>query len=115
MVIVLVGTVVGALLIALVDVRQFAPRQLEIALYLLIGLLVLPAFATVVYFWTLGEKIISAREHPPPGMLVIRDTRVVTGDRAVAFGRLIKVLAAGFGVLAVAAGAVLWRLASMLG
>jgi len=67
------------------------------------------------YLWLLGRKVLSAREFPPPGQRVIRDTPVVTGEAAVARGNQLRVLALGFGIASGVLGLLLWRLASTFG
>jgi hypothetical protein len=45
---------------------------------------------------------------------VIRDTSIITGERAVSRGRLLKILALGCCVVSVALGLLLWRFLSVL-
>ena len=47
-----------------------------------------------------------------PGLRVIRDAPVITSEKAVLRGRLLKLLAFGCGVASVAMALLLWRLAS---
>lgn len=117
--VVVVGACIGALLIAaferyrvpLKDWVLADPERGRAVLLLLAALVLAPLFAFSAYLWRLGEKVLRAREYPPPGLRVIRDTPVLTAEKAVSRGRLLKALAAGFLVAAVALGALLWRLA----
>ena len=122
----LVGTCVGALLIAGFD-RYYAPLhdwmlsdpeasapRIRLVFLLLVTLLPAPMLAFAAYFWSLGTRILRAREFPPPGLRVIRDTPVVTGARAVFRGRLLKALALGCGIASVVLGILCWWLASFI-
>jgi hypothetical protein len=71
----------------------------------------LVAFA--VYTWRLGAQTISAREFPPPGRAVIRDTPVRTGDAALAHGRGLQALAVLLAVAATAIGGMFWWVAAL--
>jgi hypothetical protein len=123
----LVGTCVGALLILgfeqyrsplrdwIVAEPEASAQRVKLAFLVLATLLLAPLLAFAVYVWFLGARVLRAREFPPPGFRVIRDTPVITGERAIFRGRLLKMLALGCGIAAVALGSILWRLAWMLG
>lgn len=118
-----VGMFVGALLI--VGVEQYRTQfrewilsepgalaqRLNLVLLLLAAFLVVPLLGLAVYLWSLGGRVLEAREFPPPGLRVIRDTTVITGEGAISRGRLFKVLAFACGIASVALGLLLWRLA----
>jgi hypothetical protein len=55
-----------------------------------------------VWFWWLGRRVNLANRFPPPGMKVIKDTRVRTGAKARAVANLAQVVA----LLCVIAGTV---------
>ena len=57
-----------------------------------------PLVAFAVYLWSLGAKVLRARQFPPPGYRVIRETPVIGGQAAVLRGRGLKVLAVCLGV-----------------
>jgi hypothetical protein len=122
-----VGTCVGALLIA-VFTRYRIPlsdwvladqgasaQRVRLVFLLLTALLSAPLLALAVYLWSLGGRVVRAREFPPPGLRVIRDTPIVTGERAVARGRLLKVLAVGCVIASAVSAGLLWRLGHLLG
>jgi len=123
----LVGTCVGALLIAgferyHIPLRDWilaepgaSAQRVKLALLLLAALLLAPLLVFAAYVWSLGERVLRAREFPPPGLRVIRDTPVIRGERAVSRGRLLKLLALGSGIASVGLGLLLWRLASLFG
>jgi hypothetical protein len=90
-------------------------QRLKLVLLLLAALLLAPLFAFAAYLWSLGGKVVRAQEFPPPGVRVIRDTPVVSGERAVSRGRLLKVLALGCGIAAAVLAVLLWRLTLLLG
>jgi hypothetical protein len=84
--------------------------------FLFLGTLVsAPLLAYAVYLWSFGARVLRAREFPPSGYPVIRDTPVITGEAAVSRGRLLKALALSCGIASAVLGLLLWRLASMLG
>lgn len=52
-----------------------------------------PLLAFALYLWSFGAKVMAAREFPPPGQGVARDTPVRRGAPALRRGRLVKGLA----------------------
>ena len=76
------------------------------------ALLLVPLLGFAAYLWSLGGRVVRAREFPPPGLRVIRDTRVITGKAAITRGRQLRLLAVGCVAASVALGVLLWRLAS---
>lgn len=121
-----VGTCVGVLLIVAFE-RYRAPlsdwvlaepgasaQRARLVLLLLAVLLLTPLLAFAAYLWSLGERVVRAREFPPPGLRVIRDTPVITGESAVSRGRLLKLLALGCCIASAVLGLLLWRLAPLL-
>jgi hypothetical protein len=124
--ILVVGACVGALLImaferyrislsdwVLADPKASMERARSVVLLLAV-LLLAPLLALAAYLWSLGGRVVRAREFPPPGFRVIRDTLVITGDRAISRGRLLKVLAVSSGIASAVLGLLLWQLASVL-
>ncbi|HSS66131.1 MAG TPA: hypothetical protein VLS27_17015 [Gammaproteobacteria bacterium] len=77
---------------------------------LLGALLLTPLLGFAAWLWSLGGRTLRARAFPPPGLRVIRDTRVITGEAAMTRGRRLKLLAAGFGIAGIAPVLLLWRL-----
>jgi len=95
--------------------RADAAARRTVALLLLpAAVLLAPLLALAVYLWALGGRVVRAREFPPPGLRVIRDTPIVTGERAVSRGRLLKVLALGCGIALAALAVLLWRFGLLL-
>ena len=113
-----VGTCVGALL--LVAFSRYRNPLSEwvladpVVLLLPAALLLAPLVALAAYLWVLGERVVRAREFPPPGLRVIRDTPIVTGERAVSRGRLLKVLALGCYIACAVFAVLLWWLGQLL-
>lgn len=113
---VLLGAMVGTLLIVaferyrtpLHDWLRSEPEQLvdrvKLILFSLAALLSLPLIAFAASLWSTGTRVVTAREFPPPGQRVIRDTPVAVGAPAVRRGRALKVLA----LFLCAAIALLW-------
>jgi hypothetical protein len=120
----IVGTCVGALLIVgferyhtplrdwILAEPEASAQRVKLVFLLLAVLLPAPLLAFAAYVWSVGERVLRAREFPPPGFRVIRDTPVITGDRAISRGRLLKVFALGCGIASVVLGLLLWRVAS---
>ncbi len=121
-----VGTLVGALLILgfeqyhiplrdwILSEPGVLTKRVKVVFLLLAAFLIAPLLALAVYLWTFGGSVLRAREYPPPGLRVIRDTPVITGEGAVSRGRLLKVLALACGIASIALGLLLWWLASLL-
>ena|SRR5215472_4888821 len=120
------GTCIGALLLVaftryrtplsvwvLADPGSSAQR-VKLVLLLPAALLLAPFLALAAYLWVLGGKVVRAREFPPPGLRVIRDTPIVTGERAVSRGRRLKVLALGCCIACAVLAVLLWRLGQLL-
>lgn len=101
----LVAAVMGAVIIAglerwLPAFRDWIASDPERATgRLTILLLVLAAFADLplviagVYFWRLGQHTIDVGRFPPPGVILLRATTVLTGEAAVRRGRAAQVTA----------------------
>lgn len=75
---------------------------------------VLPVLAVAAYLYLFGSKIARAARFPPPGQAVVRDTRIVTGGRAVIRGRIVQVLSVCLMLCGLAIPIVLWHLFAML-
>jgi hypothetical protein len=90
------------------------PQRVKTVLVVFSVFLLAPLLALGVFFWSLGRRVLRAREFPPPGLRVIRDTAVVTGERAKFRGRLLKMLALASGISSIVLGLLLWRLAALL-
>jgi hypothetical protein len=118
-----VGTCIGALLLAALTryriplsdwVLADRAQRIELVFVILTALGSLPLLGLAVYLWSLGGKVVRAREFPPPGLRVVRDTAIVTGERAVLRGRLLKLLAIVCGTASVVLAGLLWRLELLL-
>lgn len=77
----------------------------------LAAVLCAPMVMFAIYLWSLGGRVLRARQFPPPGYRVVHDTPVIEEQAAVSRGRGLKLLA-----LCLGAGSVLlllsfWRLA----
>lgn len=73
-----------------------------------------PLLAFAFYLWSLGAKVLRARQFPPPGYRVVRDTPVMGGQAAVSRGRGFKVLALCFGIASALLWLLLWQVAWVL-
>jgi hypothetical protein len=121
-----VGAVVGAVLIAGLE-RYRTPLQewllaepdravarLRLVVLLLGISMSVPLCGLGAYLWSLGGKVVRARQFPPPGQRVVRDTPLLTGQAAESRGRLLKVFGICLGVAGPLLALVLWRVVSVL-
>ena len=119
---VVAGTVVGVALIAGIEHYRVWLRdwllaepgatalRIKVVFRLFAALVWAPLLGFAAYLWSLGVKVLRAKEFPPPGYRVIRDTPVITGAAAVSRGRRIKTLALGCAIASALLGILLWRL-----
>ena len=103
--VVIAGAIAGALSIAAFErngtsVEEWLlsePGQLvhriKLIFFSLGAALSVPLIGVAAYFWSIGVKVLNAREFPPPGMRVIRDTPVSLGIAAIWRGRALKAFA----------------------
>ena len=126
LVVVVLGALTGALLLVgferyRIPLRDWVLSESEksahrVKLVFLVsgGLLSTPLVAFAVYLWSLGARVLRARQFPPPGYRVIRDTPIVGGPAAMSRGRGLKILALCLGLASAILWLLLWRLASLL-
>lgn len=79
-----------------------------------LGVLTLPVYLFAWGFWTMGRAVVSSERYPPPGMRVVRDTRVVTGRAAVRRGRWLQGGAVAVAVLGIGLAVLLSMMAVYL-
>lgn len=94
------------------DPSQFLAR----ARLVLLGaalLLVAPLVAIAIWLWRLGARALAGDRFPPPGVAVIRDTPVLTGDAARRRARLAQSFAIFLLAAAGAMAILFWRLSRM--
>jgi hypothetical protein len=89
-------------------------HRATLVFFLAAAVLSAPLLAFAAYLWSLGAKVLRAREFPPPGSRVIRDTPVIEGQAAVRRGRALRALALGLGVASALLCLLLWQLARAL-
>jgi len=125
--VIVVAAAVGILLIAAferyrIPLREWitaepgeAAQRMQLIFLVIAALLLVPLLGFAAYLWSLGASVIRAREFPPPGHLVIRNTRVITGEAAIGRARQLKILALVCGIACAILAFLLWRLASLFG
>ncbi len=103
-VIVLVVAAIGSALIMLlqlnqdtlktwiVDHKEYLVAHPEVVAFVFF-VFMLPLLGGAVYLWRFASRVIAARRFPPPGMRVIRDTPVLSENRALVRGRVLQFLA----------------------
>ena len=100
------------------NLYELPPEELahRVKLVFLLSAVVLsaPLLAFAVYLWSLGANVLRARQFPPPGYRVMRDTPVIGGRAAVSRGRAFKLLALCLGIASVLLWLLLWRFAWVL-
>ncbi len=116
--IVVLGTLVGAAVIAGID--HFRPEldawlrrdssSASTALLLAAAIAGLPMLAAAAWLWAYGGRIARAEMYPTPGGALFRDTRVLAGSSAVRRGRLLQAMAVVLWTAGVVLLAALWRL-----
>jgi len=72
------------------------------------------ATLAAAYVWWVGHRIVRSRRYPPPGLRVLHDTVVLTGDTAESRGRLMRAIALAIGISGILLAVFVWRLVSLL-
>jgi len=90
-------------------------HRARLVVAVMIGLTTGPALAMSAYLWRLGRRTAAAERYPPPGLRVVRDTRIVAGARARRLGRGLQAIAAALACGGVLLAWLLWRLLSLAG
>jgi hypothetical protein len=72
------------------------------------------AILIAAYVWWIGHRMVRSRRYPPPGLAVLHDTAVLTGDSAASRGRLMRIIALAIGISGILLAVFLWRLVSLL-
>ena len=124
--IVLAAATLGGLLIVAVDrystpVRDWTladPERMSSRLTIVFSIFAAtasaPLLAFAAYLWSLGVKVMAARQFPPPDHRVVRDTEVVEGESAIVRGRALKTFAIILSAFAILFWIGLWVLVGMV-
>jgi hypothetical protein len=83
---------------------QADPRVSLRIIQLIAALMFLSIIPFGVYLFRLGLQAVRCRQMPPPGTRVIKDTKVLEGDKALTRGRLIMAVALLFSALGLIGG-----------
>ena len=125
--ILVVGTAVGLLmLLGLEELRSrvmalarvdpvAAVEQFRLLLLAASVLLVGGLLAIAAYLWQYASRTLAAIRYPPPGVPVVRDTVVLTGDAAERRGRALRIIAVVVLVVGAAISLWIWRLLRLVG
>ena len=117
------GALAGAVLITLGTrfrpafeawVERDLPARLMVVVVALLILTSGPVLVLAAYFWRLGRRSIRNERSPPPGLRLLRDTPILTGEAAARRGRLLQRLGVVLCVAAVLEALFLWRFLTLL-
>ena len=86
--------------------------RIELLLSGLAGFLLLSLCLAAMYLFIVAARIDAAGEFPPPGMALVRETRVLRGEQARGRAWLIRGVGILMVVLAVANAVMMWMLAA---
>ena len=75
------------------QLERAEPGQASRVMQLLVGFIFLSIIPFAAYLFRFGLRAVAHRQMPPPGTRVIRDTKLLEGDKAVTRGRLIMLMA----------------------
>jgi hypothetical protein len=109
-----IGWLLPAVQRVLLEARAMGRIRSRTICLAFLAFLVLLAAAVIVSgvnIFRLGSRAIRSEQFPPPGMAVLRDTRIVRGARAVTLGRVQRVL----GVLLICCAVALLALSGYAG
>ncbi len=113
---VVVGTAIGAVLIALA--RHVAPSPSAAQAPFIVAavgvLAVVPVLIFAVYLWRLGDRARLSGQFPPPGTATLATAPPLVGLAARRRAGLAQAFAVFLGACAVALAVVLWRLFQLL-
>lgn len=70
------------------------------SLKLMAGAAFYPALPLAYFTYKVAQRIRTSRRFPPPGMAVIRDTKILTGDAAKQLGSKLMAVSFLFGLMA---------------
>jgi hypothetical protein len=119
---VLAAMIAGTVLIALgaqsppglvAWVREDYRTRLAIVIVIMLVVVAAPPLGLAVYLWRLARRTLSAERFPPPGSRVVHDTPILTGDSALARGRMLQVMGAMIGMGALLIALALLRLGAL--
>jgi hypothetical protein len=94
--------------------RRDPEDRLPLVIAVLTILTAVPGVAAAGYCWRIGARTVRAGQYPPPGVRVVVDVGVMTGDAAMRRGRLLQACGLVLGVAAVSLALILWRLLAIL-
>ena len=95
----LIGLLVGAFLVAWLlpffknYLTALPPVEALETIRVVLVILFLGVAPAGIYIFWIGGKVAKTKCFPPPGMKVIRDTRIVTGPKAVTRGAVLMIMA----------------------
>ncbi|MDF1592325.1 MAG: hypothetical protein P1P89_12490 [Desulfobacterales bacterium] len=73
-------------------VHQIEPQKGLALVRCLLGVMFLAVVSIAIYLACFGRNVLKYRNFPPPGVKVLRDTRIVEGESATIYGQIIVLL-----------------------
>jgi len=88
---VLIGVVLfsGVIPWAQAYLQRLAPQKALCMVRVALVAMFLSMVPIALYLWTFGRKVLSSERFPPPDVKVIKDTRLLEGEKATFRGRLV--------------------------
>jgi len=83
---------------------QLEPQKSLRILQIVISVIFLSVLPMAWYVYTLGQKVVTSKQMPPPGTKLIKKTRVIEGRQAVLRGKVLIVVALLLAVLSLVGG-----------
>ena len=92
---------------------EAARESLSRVFLLCIGIMILCVCVVGWYCWSIGGRVRQTLRFPPPGVKVVRDMVVLSGQPAAARGRLLQVFGVILILCAIALGMLSWLVFAM--
>ena len=93
---------------------EAARQSLSSVFLVCVGIMILCVSVVGWYCWFIGGRVRQALRFPPPGLKVVRDTVVLSGQAAAARGRLLQVFGVILILCSIALGVMAWWVLNML-
>ena len=83
--------------------------------HIVLSVIFLSILPVAWYIASFGRQVVTSRQLPPPGVKVIKDTRIITGQSALARGKALIAIAVLLAVIALIGGLWLpWKMGKIM-